>query len=111
MAITFTRNYFGRHVDVYWMDLPEPGFEGAAGLEFQANTKVCSENEKINQIYANQEDILDGALEPIPDDELLVGAEIEDLTIIDRTKIFVSVNLTTAAGTERSFVVPLPLVP
>jgi hypothetical protein len=163
MATTFTRNYFGRHVDPYILDLPEPGFEGAAGLQFQANVKVCSGIQKVAQIYAitllgavgsklvaptegtilgdlllggvtplenlirhivnignaealaailaNQEDVLDNALEAIPDDELLVQAEIDELTIIDRTQVFVTVNLTTADGADRLFVVPLPLVP
>jgi len=47
----FTRSYFGRSVDAYIMALPEPGFEGQAGLRFQNNTKVATGIQKLAQIY------------------------------------------------------------
>lgn len=49
--VDFTRNYVGRFVDVYFMDLPESSFEGQAGLKFQSNVKVCSGIQKLAQIY------------------------------------------------------------
>jgi len=49
--VEFTKNYFGRSIDAYIADLPEPSFEGKAGLRFQSNVKVASGIQKLAQIY------------------------------------------------------------
>ena len=49
--VDFTRNYVGRAVDAYIMDLPEPPFEGQAGLRFQSNVKVATGIQKLAQLY------------------------------------------------------------
>ena len=51
MAEHFSTNYFGRHVDVYIADLPEPDFEGEMGLRFGSNVKVATGLQKLVQIY------------------------------------------------------------
>lgn len=47
----FSSNYFGRNVDVFVLETPEPTFRGQASLKFPTNPKICTGIQKLAQIY------------------------------------------------------------